>query len=293
MGTSAARALGALCALLAAWPCTAGADPAAWRIEGPRGGNVTLLGSIHVLRASDYPLPGSIDALFDSADVLVMEVDLDDVDAARDRDSTLRAATFAPGHTLPTVLPPKVYALTEHRARALGLDLRLLQNFEPWFVAVTLLDQGLRNAGFDPERGLEQYLVGRARAARKAIVGLETFEMQIGLFDALPPSSQQAMLLQTLQELDDASAAMNELAAAWRNGQLDTMSRELLADFDDFPGLYSSLVTQRNAAWVGALERYLRDGRRYLVVVGALHLVGPDSVIEMLAARGHAAVRLR
>jgi len=30
----------------------------------------------------------------------------------------------------------------------------------------------------------------------------------------------------------------------------------------------------------------LADGRRHLVVVGALHLVGPDSVVELLRARG-------
>ena len=44
---------------------------------------------------------------------------------------------------------------------------------------------------------------------------------------------------------------------------------------------------------VEPLERYLRDGRHYLVVVGALHLVGRDNVIDMLKARGHAAVRLQ
>jgi uncharacterized protein YbaP (TraB family) len=270
----------------------ASADPAAWRVAGSDGGSVTLLGSMHALRAADYPLPSSIDVLFDDADILVMELDLDDVDAARDRDTLLRTATLPPGRTLRNVVTGEVYALAERRTRALGLELAAFQSFEPWFVAVTLLDQGLRNEGFDPDRGLEQYLVGKARAARKEIVGLETFELQIGLFAALPPTSQQAMLLQTLQELDGAGAATNTLAAAWRDGQLDTMSRELLADFDDFPGLYSALVTERNRAWVNTLEQYLRDGRRYLVVVGALHLVGHDSVIDMLAARGHTALRL-
>jgi len=36
----------------------------------------------------------------------------------------------------------------------------------------------------------------------------------------------------------------------------------------------------------------LTDGRRHLVVVGALHLVGPDSVIELLERRGHDVERL-
>ena len=36
-----------------------------------------------------------------------------------------------------------------------------------------------------------------------------------------------------------------------------------------------------------ALERMLGDGRHYLVVVGALHLVGDDSVIALLRKRGY------
>ena len=71
------------------------------------------------------------------------------------------------------------------------------------------------------------------------------------------------------------------------------MSAELLDEFDDFPGLYETLVTKRNAAWIPSLERMLVDGRRHLVVVGALHLVGPDSVIELLEKRGHDVERLR
>ena len=75
-------------------------------------------------------------------------------------------------------------------------------------------------------------------------------------------------------------------------GGLAHFRRGLGSDFDDFPELYESLVIRRNAAWTQEIDRMLGDGRRYLVVVGALHLVGRDSVVERLAARGHRAVRL-
>jgi hypothetical protein len=70
------------------------------------------------------------------------------------------------------------------------------------------------------------------------------------------------------------------------------MADQLLSDFDDFPELYAELVTKRNAAWTDALEKLLKDGHRYLVVVGALHLVGRDSVIERLGARRHRVQRV-
>jgi len=83
------------------------------------------------------------------------------------------------------------------------------------------------------------------------------------------------------------------MVAAWRGGRLESLSTEFVEEFADYPGLYDELVTKRNSAWVPMLERLLADGRRHLVVVGALHLVGPDNVIELLSERGHDVERLQ
>ena len=272
---------------------SAAADPAAWRMSTRSGGEVTLLGSMHVLRPSDHPLPASVDALIDRAELIVMEIDLDDVDPAAQQRVILSTAMLPQGTVLKDVVSDDVYRLAGQRATEVGIDLALLERFEPWFLAITILDQGLRKLGFQGERGLEQYVLARSQRASKEIVGLETLEFQIGIFDSLPPDAQQAMLEQTLAELDEAETALAEMVAAWRNGELEDLIPELLDDFDDRPGLYETLGTKRTNAWVPALERMLADGRRHLVVVGALHLVGPDSVIELLDARGHDVERLR
>jgi hypothetical protein len=276
-------------ALLASF---ARADPAAWRVEGARGGEVALLGSMHVLRASDYPLPPLVDELYARADVLVMELDLDDLDPAAEQAAVFSAATLPADQTLAGVLDAPLYGATQRRASEVGLDVAQLDHAKPWFVAITLLDLGMRKIGFEAERGLEQYLVGKAAHDHKPIIGLETIEKQVGLFAALSPDHQRALLAQTLEELDTAETTMSELVTAWRDGHLETMTEKLLADFDDFPELYPALVTERNAAWTDELERRLADGRRYLVVVGALHLVGKDSVIARLGARGHRVARI-
>ena len=61
--------LAAVAALLAS--AAAAAEPAAWRVAGKNGGEVALLGSMHVLRESDYPLPALVDELYTRANVLV------------------------------------------------------------------------------------------------------------------------------------------------------------------------------------------------------------------------------
>jgi len=293
LGARHAHLTGAFAALAAALLAhAAAADPAAWRIAGEKGGEVALLGSMHALRARDYPLPPLVDRLYARAEVIVMEIDLDDLDPATEQTAVLSVAALPAGQTLATVLDKNVYDLAQQRARGLGVDLALLEHVQPWLVAITLLDLGLQKLGFDAEHGLERYLLGKAKADRKEIVGLETIDQQLGIFAALPSKSQQAMLSQTLEELDTADTTMSELEVAWRDGHVETMTDKLLGDFDDFPELYPELVTKRNAAWTDALEKLLKDGHRYLVVVGALHLVGRDSVIERLGARGHRVERV-
>jgi uncharacterized protein YbaP (TraB family) len=287
-----ARWLALLCAALGS-AALASAEPAAWRMTGPNGGEIVLLGSMHLLRASDYPLPATVDRLIARADTVVMEIDLDDVDPAAQQRLILDKALLPQGTQLADVLDAGLYRTLDDAAAKAGLDLKVLARFEPWFLAITLLDVGMRKFGYEPERGLEQYVLGRAHDGGKDIKGLETIEFQIGIFDALPSESQQAMLVQTLTELDGAETTMAAMADAWRAGKLDELSEELLDDFDEFPGLYDTLVTDRNKAWVGSLEDMLDDGRRYLVVVGALHLVGTHNVIELLGARGHKVERLR
>ena len=293
MGARLARLTGALGALAAALLARdAAADPAAWRIAGEHGGEVALLGSMHALRARDYPLPPLVDELYGRAEIIVMEIDLDDLDPATEQTAVLSAGALPAGQTLATVLDKKVYDVAEQRARGLGVDLSLLDHVQPWLVAITLLDVGLEKLGYDAEHGLERYLLGKAKGDRKEIVGLETIDQQLGIFAALSRKSQQAMLSQTIEELDTADTTMSELEVAWREGHVETMTDKLLGDFDDFPELYPELVTKRNAAWTEALEKLLKDGHRYLVVVGALHLVGHDSVIEKLGARGHRVERV-
>jgi uncharacterized protein YbaP (TraB family) len=294
MGASARGRVTRLIAALAAWlaAATAAADPPAWRIAGRNGGEVALLGSMHVLRSSDYPLPALVDELFARADVVVMEMDLDDLEPAAMQSALLTAALLPPNETLESVLEADVYDEAARRASAMGLDIALLARLEPWLVAITMLDLGLRKIGFEAERGLEQYLVSKAAAAHKDIVGLETIGQQVRIFDELSAHDQEALLEQTLDELENGGTLMGALAEAWRGGELETLTDELLGDFDDFPELYESLVVRRNAEWTDELDRLLGDGRRYLVVVGALHLVGRDSVVQRLEARGHRVVRL-
>ena len=278
--------------LLCAVSGSAQAEPAAWRITGEDTGELLLLGSVHYLRQEDYPLPSNIDELYQQADTLVMELDLDDLDTLSVENLFVEAGTLPPGSSLHTVLTPAVYELAETRPAEFGLDLAFATRLEPWLVAITLMDLGMNALGFNASRGLEQHLLRRATSDGKQVLGLETLEDQIHVFDQLSIKEQEALLLQTLNEIDSADDAMDELLNAWRDGRVNTLANELTANFEDFPILYRHLVIDRNERWLNPLRQLLETGERYLVVVGALHLVGDDSVIELLQHQGLSVIEI-
>lgn len=269
------------------------ADPAAWHVQGQDGSELWLLGSVHYLRAQDYPLPGLVDELYGKADALVMELDLDDLDPATIQAQFLAAAMLPAGRTLRQALGHALYDEAAQASREFGVDLTLMARFKPWLVALTLMDLGMARLGFRSEQGLEQQLLSRASSDAKPVFGLEALAAQIHVFDTLSDQEQQALLSQTLAELAASSTDMAELVAAWREGRLDELAHTLMQEFQDFPALYQALVVNRNHSWIDELERYLAASRTHLVIVGALHLVGKDSVIDLLRARGFEVTAVR
>ena len=258
-----------------------------WTVEGQRN-TIYLLGSIHVLRPGDGGLPLAAERAYEDAEQLVMEIDLDD--AAADPSAMLatmqQAALLPDGKTLRGVLGADYESIRE-RAGQSGLDLAMLDRFAPWFVATLLLQMELAKRGFAPELGIEARLASRAGGDGKPIQGLETAEQQFAVLSGLPLAEQKRLLLMTLEESTQLDAQVDELVGAWQAGDTDALARMLSDEFEDFPELYRPLTEDRNRAWVEQLDDLLDDRDDYLVVVGALHLVGRNSVVDLLRRRGY------
>ena len=258
-----------------------------WTVAGQHN-TVYLLGSIHVLRASDGGLPQVADAAYADAEQLVMEIDMDDAAAEPLAlvGSMQRAATLPAGQTLRGVLGSD-YAHVQAQALETGVDLAALDGYAPWFVALTLMTLELAKRGFDPALGIEHTLAARASTDHKPITGLETAEQQFAVLSSLPLPEQKRFLLMSLEEAGRMDEELESMLTAWRTGDTDKLETLLTAEFDKFPELYKPLTEDRNRAWMGKLVDLLDEDDDYLVVVGALHLVGHNSVVDLLRERGY------
>ena len=256
-----------------------------WMAEGTAN-RVYLLGSVHLLRAQDHPLPRVIDDVYEDAETLYMELDMDDLDPLLLQSTINRLGMLDEGESLRDLMGDDLYAEAVAVAEELDLPLEMLERTEPWFAAITVEQLALARIGFNPSYGVEMHLLKKATQDGKAILGFESVEQQLAYLDGLSLDAQRELLMQTLTESAAIRETMDDLILAWRSGDIDFLERTLLEDISGYPELYDTIVASRNRLWVDTIDELLEHGEDYLVVVGALHLVGEDGVPQLLEQRG-------
>lgn len=285
------RIVAALSLALFAGAQAAEAKAFAWKATG-KGGTIYLMGSIHMMSPSFYPLNPALEAAFKDSDLLVEEVDLAEMLDPMAQMAMLTRGMLPSGQSLDRILSPATLALVKKATGDLGANGGPLMQFKPWMLAIALQGMELAKAGFDPALGLDQHFYEQAKAAGRPVQGLETVEYQISRFDGMTMEQQERMLAETLKELATQTAEVGKLGDAWKAGDIATLERIALADVKSDPVMYQRLLVERNKNWMPKIEALFARRGKALVVVGAAHLIGPDGVIAMLKAKGYTVEQL-
>ncbi|RLE36496.1 MAG: TraB/GumN family protein [Acidobacteria bacterium] len=256
-----------------------------WRIMGSNGTEVFLLGSIHALPKDAYPLAAEINDAFALAHSVLFEVDMKDTSALGGQ--MMAAGALPPERRLGDVLDPETRRLLDTYLEESGLSFGAFEAMKPWMAALALTSIELMKAGFSADAGLDLHLAQRARRQGKTIEAFETADYQIGLFSDMDEDESGAFLRYTLKDIDTVVSQLGSLTEAWKNGDIETLQALLTEAFADEPKLFERLVTVRNLAWLPRVEDLLKGDGTAMVVVGALHLVGPGGLIELLRERGY------
>lgn len=267
--------------------------PMLWEVRGEGQSRVLLLGAIHMLQASDYPLPADVRSAYTQADRLVFELPPEQMQSTQLAKAMLHAGVRRSGRLQDELSPVQWKALSTWAGQR-AMPLERLQMLKPWFVALNISLQEMAASGMQAELGLDQHLMQRGLRDGKSMLGLEDGLAQIALFDDMGAVEQQQMLAEALDDASGDGARRQRLLAAWRSGELDAFWAQAGEPLKStYPALYQTINVQRNQAWLAQLPQWLADGHgTTLVVVGALHLVGSDGLVEQLQARGYRVERI-
>jgi uncharacterized protein len=288
-------------------PAAAPASPASppvpllWKVSDADNA-IYLLGSFYVLKADDYPLSKDVDVAFDDAEALAFEIAPEEMTSPQLAMAMAKAALRTDGKRLDETLPPETAKAFDAWVAANGDALvksgipgPALQMFEPWFAGMIVSLTEMGKFGLDPANGLDMRMIQRAAGASKPATGLELGSDQIALFDGMAPDQQVQFLQESLGDAEGARQEIEKLHTDWRRGDAKALWNGMAADMRaKYPALYQRINVARNDAWVPKLQRMLDDvkGKDTLVVVGSLHLLGSDGVVEKLRAKGYQVERV-
>lgn len=261
-----------------------------WKIQS-KNNVVYLLGSIHYLKPQAYPLDPVLEDAFKNSKKLVLEIQLESLDRGGQQ-VMLMKGLFTDGRTLKSVVAEETYKLAESELNKLGLEINVFNQFKPWFVALAVTALKLERLGFDPSHGIDRYFYQKAKKESKEILGLETVEYQMDLFDGMEAPTQELLLLSTLKDLASMEQSVDAVVHAWAAGDLNALDSTLLQSLRAHPQVYQRLIVDRNRAWIPKIESYLTEREKYLVVVGAGHLAGKDGIIEVMKRKGYSVEQL-
>lgn len=270
--------------------------PLLWAVE--REGHVVyLLGSFHLLAPDDYPLSAEVDAAFADAESLLFEMPPSEMESPTLAARMAQAALRTDGTRLDSELPEAARRKLDDWVRANGarmagggITAQGLQLFEPWFAGLVVGIVGMTDAGLDPALGLDRHFATAALAAGKRADGFETGDQQIAFLDGMDRAEQLQFLDEALSDAMPGNDDNAILHAQWRAGDVDGMWEKLGGELQrDYPRLYQRIDVARNDAWLPVIEQRLQapGDDDTLVVVGSLHLLGPDGLVERLRADGY------
>tara|TARA_B110000208_G_scaffold35633_1_gene47161 strand:- start:955 stop:1806 length:852 start_codon:yes stop_codon:yes gene_type:complete len=264
----------------------ASADSSVWLVQA-EDHTVYLGGTVHLLRAADYPLPDEYGEAYAASASLVFETDLSSMSDLSVQAKLLQQLRYDDGESLKTVLNEEAYSVLEAYTGSIGLPLAMLEQFKPGMIVSTLQIMEFQRIGFTPQ-GVDAYFNTLAMSDGKPLGQLETIDAQIGFLASMGEGNESEFILLSLKDLEDTVEVMDDMIAAWRIGDNDALSELFVTDMlEQAPEIYDSLLKQRNLNWLPQLEDMLESPEIEFVLVGAAHLVGPDGLLAMLQAKGY------
>jgi uncharacterized protein YbaP (TraB family) len=252
-----------------------------WKVQGKQN-TVYLLGSIHLLKKENYPLPAAMETAFTNCAVVVFEADLSAAEDLTLAMSLMSKSQLPEGQTLKDILSPDVYQSFTNHASQSPLPLEMLVRYTPGMAATTIEGLEMMRLGFDPELGLDMHFYKLARKDGKRIVPLESMDFQMGLLNGLSKEEGDWFMKQTLNGLDNVKTEVADMVKYWETGEGDKLAQLLDRGLKESATIYKRLVTDRNRNWIPKIEELARGDKNAIIIVGAGHLVGKEGLVELL-----------
>lgn len=250
-----------------------------WRISGKDLAQPSYLyGTIHMICPEDMKLGDSLRSSVERCARLFLEIDMD---APGMMMKTMKMSMLSSGSIRDLMTKPDYTRLESFMKDSLGMPMLLLNKMKP-FTLMSLMYTKLLPC--NKPASYEESLMKMAKKQEKEIMGLESIEDQMAVFDQIPDSMEIRMLMALIDDFQGQRDEFAMMINAYLQKDLQQLGK-MIGDAPDIDGFEDLLLVNRNKRWIPIISAEIKK-LPSLFAVGAGHLPGPDGVIELLRKEG-------
>lgn len=257
-----------------------------------------LYGTIHMIPSENYFLTEATKVAFDKSTRVAFEIDTEEMTNPAAMMGLLSKMYMNNDTTLADLLPASDYEIVSTHFEEMGMPMMFMGKIKPMFLTI-LAGEDMKDMkpgenpmsmmGGDGMKSYELELTERAKVAEKPIVGLETAEFQMSLFDSIPYTAQAEMLLETIRSEkgeEENDSAMDQMIELYTTQDIIGMQSLISDDPAGIGGYEELLLLKRNRNWIPVMEGLMSEETVFFAV-GAGHLAGEEGVIALLRKAGY------
>lgn len=266
-----------------------------WRIDSKAAAPSYLFGTMHTTEPDLVALSEPVKAAL--AEAKTVAVELADANGAKAQAEmiayvTRKGVDFS-GKGLEGLTEAQA-AEIKRRLEQAGLPSSIAPMLKPWFLGLTLEVSAceLKQMGAGKPT-VDQAVEKTGRDAGATIVGLETVTEQLEAVSTISEDTARRMIRDAIANAsssDDLQATTLALYRGRRVGWYFAMKKETFGDALDvsaYADFLEGVVDRRNRLMFERSKALIDKGAA-LIAVGALHLPGPNGLIELMRKDGYA-----
>lgn len=252
-----------------------------WKISGKNlDAPSWLFGTIHLICPDNYLWTPAMQKAFKSSGKVAFELDMDNPALGTTVSSGM---LLKEGKTLKDFFTEADYEkLSAFSEDSLGISLEMFQNMQP-FVVMSVLSMKAINCPLPDS--YEGNISQMADSAGKEIVGLETAEDQLAIFEKMNKDSMAKQLVEMVDEWDSIKVLYQKMMKSYENQDLAALYEAIISS-PDSKGNLNTLLYERNEKWIPEIEK-LAGEQATFIAVGAGHLWGDKGLIHLLREEGY------
>jgi len=251
-----------------------------WEITSPGQAKPSyLFGTIHLICPADFVLSDSLKSTLARTQQVALEIDMDDPGMMA---GMMKSMNMSDGNELKKLVTEQEYAkLSQFYKDSVGVGIAMFEKAKPFILMGPLFNAVL---SCQPQ-SYEMSLVELAAKQKSEVIGIETLEEQMAIFDTIPYKDQIKTIITMIDSLPKARKEFSNLVALYKSQKINDLYNLMMASNYGMDGNEEVMLFARNKKWVPRIRKIAAEKPTFFAV-GAGHLGGDRGVIALLRKEG-------